>query len=88
MSATDWTHQTDPMTNAETLGSMVKCALIESASHEAALRGIQEALNKGDVDDAKRRVENALVGRGVLDDFKAAWYGAIPRHGGDPTSYG
>ena len=81
-----------PHTNADTLGTMIKVALIESASYLTALQEINEAVHAGDLDRAKNVLatlftpdSQSLGNYNTLTNLQAALYNALPR-GGEPVS--
>lgn len=77
------TSNLSPSEVAETIGTVVKVAMIQSAGALEALRNANQALHDNDVERATAFIRNYLEiwdgPNGVLVDLNEAIYSAIPR---------
>ncbi len=83
-----------PESNAETLGTMLKVALLESANTLSTFKAVNEALYADDIDQAKLICQNFFNTNGqapgnynTLTNLQAALYDAIPRDGEPVSGY-
>lgn len=90
----DYNHLT-PQAGADTIGTALKCLLIQSSGYLTSLRKAKEALDDGDVDHAKLILDNAFQGNNPeasppvanIENLGMLLYSCLPRSG-MPTSYG